>query len=144
MLSTQEYLISWGVYLLSVLGLMVVWWRMSFWLRPPALRNVVRLSAAIALLTPYPVPGQEAFLAPALMMTFLEGLFFEAYGFKHAGIPLLMAVLIANIIYLVADLGWQMVKRKRQPVREEGVHQSTGAEPRDNESLVERKTPTLS
>lgn len=139
MSSSQEYLFSWGMYLLSVLGLMIVWWRMTGWVRPPVLRNILRVSALVALLTPYPVPDQESFLAPALMMTFLEGLFYEAYGFARAGIPLILAVIIANIVYLVIDLGWQMFRRKRA-AGEDGPAPGS----HDEESAQERKTPTLS
>lgn len=153
MLSTQEYLLSWGLYLLGALGLMVVWWRMTGWLRPPALRNVLRISAAVALVMPYPVPGQEAFLAPALMMTFLEGLFFEEYGFSHAGIPLILAVVIANIVYLLADLVWQLYRRKHGAASaddnsrggEQGDSSAADQQnSREKDSVQERKTPTIS
>lgn len=140
MLSTEEYLLSWGMYLLSVLGLMIVWWHMSSWVRPPVLRNVLRITALVALVTPYPVPGQESFLAPAFMMTFLEGLFFEAYGFAHAGIPLILAVVIANIVYLMADLIWQMFRRRRPGDGED----SPETQSPKHEPTSERKTPTLS
>jgi hypothetical protein len=113
MLSTQEYLLSWGMYLLGTVGVMVVWWRMTARLRPPVLRNIFRVSVVAALLMPYPVPNQEAFLAPALMMTFLEGFFFEEYGFGHAGKPLILAVVMLNGLYLVMDLLWQTIRRGR-------------------------------
>jgi hypothetical protein len=121
MLSTQEYLLSWGLYLLGTLGLMVVWWRMTRPIGISTLRNMLRLSALVALLMPYPVPGQESFLAPALMMTFIEGLFFEEQGFAHAGVPLLIALALANALYLIIDLSWQFLRRKREPAGEEPV-----------------------
>ncbi|MCW8196652.1 hypothetical protein F6455_17810 [Proteobacteria bacterium 005FR1] len=124
MLSTHEYLLSWGMYLLGTLGLMVVWWRMTRRIPVPTVRNMLLVSALVALVMPYPVPGQESFLAPALMMTFIEGLFFEDQGFAHAGIPLLIALALANTVYLICDLTWQFLRRKREP---------TGDEPLGNE-----------
>ncbi|MEX1031953.1 MAG: hypothetical protein WDZ30_01205 [Cellvibrionaceae bacterium] len=118
MLSTQEYLFGWGMYVLSSVGLMVVWWRITYKLRPLVLRNVLRLSAAVALLVPYPVPGQETFLAPAWVMSFIEGLFYEEYGFSHAGMPLLLAIVLVNILYLVVDIVWQPFWRKRQAAKQ--------------------------
>lgn len=141
------------MYLLSSLGLIIVWWRMTSWLRPAALRNVLRISAAVALVMPYPVPDQESFLAPALMMTFLEGLFFEDYGFGHAGIPLVLAVVIANILYLLADLLWQPYRRRRLASKGEGVHSgeprgssqaNRRAAEKEESGPRQRKTPTLS
>lgn len=117
MLSAQEYLVSWGMYLLGAVGLMVVWWRMTSRIRPAVLRNLLRVSAVAALFMPYPVPEQEAFLAPAFMMTFVEGLFMENYGFSHAGTPLLVVILMANALYLVLDLSLQLWRRRRQTDR---------------------------
>lgn len=122
MISSQEYLVSWGLYLLGVLGLMIVWWVMTQRIRLGWLRNMLRITVLVALLMPYPVPEQEAFLAPALMMTFVEGLFFEKYGFAHAGIPLVLAIVLANILYLVVDLSWQALRRKRGASEENTSH----------------------
>lgn len=117
MFATHEYLVSWGMYLLAAVGLMVVWWRMTSRVRPPVLRHVLRVSAAAALFMPYPVPGQEAYLAPALMATFVEGLFMEDYGFKHTGMPLLLVIFMANIVYLLVDLALLPWRRKRAESR---------------------------
>lgn len=138
MFSTAEYLSNWGLYLLSAVGLMVVWWRLTGYLRIPVLRNMLRLSAAVALVLPYPVPEQEAFLAPAIMMTFLEGLFFEDYGFAHAGIPLLLAVVLANVLYLIVDLLLHIFRRKS------GNDSKPAQAVKRDQPAEERKTPTLS
>lgn len=137
MFSTQEYLTTWAAYLLSSAGLMVVWWYMTKLLPFAVLRNMLRVSVAVALVMPYPVPGQEGFLAPATMMTFLEGLFFEDYGFSHAGIPLLIAVVAANVIYLIVDLSLYALrgKPKAAPAK---------APVKESEKDNGRKTPTLS
>lgn len=138
MFSTEEYLTTWTIYLLSAAGLMVVWWFLTGLLRISVLRNMLRVSAAVALIMPYPVPEQEAFLAPAVMMTFLEGLFFEDHGFSHAGLPLLIAVVLANVAYLIIDLLLQLFRRKPADGPKQ-AKQSNKAE-----ASSERKTPTLS
>ncbi|MGQ9426669.1 hypothetical protein ACXYTJ_12585 [Gilvimarinus sp. F26214L] len=135
MMSSQEYLLSWGLYLLGCLGLMLVWWKMTGWVRIPLVRNILRISALATLLMPYPVPGQESFLAPALMMTFVEGLFYEDLGFSHAGIPLLITIVLANIIYLIVDLATQPFRRKRDS--------KAGEASAGQGDSSERKTPTL-
>lgn len=138
MFSTEEYLTTWAVYLLSAAGLMVVWWYLTGFLRIGVLRNMLRVSAAVALIMPYPVPEQEAFLAPAIMMTFLEGLFFEDYGFSHAGIPLLIIVVLANVIYLIIDLLLHLVRGK--PAEK----QQASKRDKSDEPPQQRKAPTLS
>lgn len=139
MFSTEEYLTTWAIYLLSAAGLMVVWWYLTALLRISVLRNMLRVSAAVALIMPYPVPEQEVFLAPAIMMTFLEGLFFEDHGFSHAGIPLLAVVVLANVVYLIIDLLLQFL-RPKPPTQPRQKNPSE----KDGESSELRKTPTLS
>jgi hypothetical protein len=119
MLSIHEYMLSWGMYLLGALGLVVVWWRITAYVRISTIRNMLRLSVMVAVLMPYPVPEQETYVAPALMMTFIEGLFFEDYGFSHAGMPLLLALVLANVLYLITDLLWHAFRRKRETVAQE-------------------------
>jgi len=105
-------------------GLMIVWWLMTRRIRWSWLRNMLRVTALVALLMPYPVPGQEGFLAPALMNTFVEGLFYEEYGFANAGVPLLLAIVIANIIYLIVDLAWQAWRRRHKGHEAQAVSES--------------------
>lgn len=140
MFSTAEYLTTWTVYLLSAAGLMVVWWFMTRLLPIAILRNMLRVSAAVALIMPYPVPEQEAFFAPAVMMTFLEGLFYEDLGFSHAGMPLLIAVVLANVIYLIIDLTLSALRGGK---RGDAATKSAASGKPDQQS-AERKTPTIS
>lgn len=140
MFSTEEYLTTWAIYLLSAAGLMVVWWYMTKLLPIAIVRNMLRVSAAVALVMPYPVPEQEAFLAPAVMMTFLEGLFFEEQGFSHAGIPLLIAVVLANVVYLIIDLTLSALRGGKGEKAE--ITPAASAKP--DQQTKERKTPTIS
>ena len=48
----DNYLIAWGVYLLSALGLLLVFWRMTIKLPPPKFRIALRTLAVVVFFTP--------------------------------------------------------------------------------------------
>lgn len=68
MLEQNEYLVTWGVYILAVLGVMLVWWAMTrplpwLWLKQP-----LRLLLTAILLVPAPVAVDRPELAPAFFV----------------------------------------------------------------------------
>ena len=77
MIDLPSYLIAWFVYLLSSVGLMIVFWRFTRNLKWRRTRRVMRIVLAVSLLTPMNVAATGLWLAPAFLVAayaFGEGL----------------------------------------------------------------------
>jgi|GEM_PF-756046 len=112
MFTVEQYVIGWSVYLLAVIGLLAVFWRMTRIIRWFYPRQVLRLIAAAFLLTPYSINEASEYLAPAWLMAGLEMVFSGLDGFERAGRPTITAALIALIVYLVMAVGVYVYRRK--------------------------------
>jgi len=100
MFSAEEYLLSWSIYLSAAIGLIMVFWRLTrdmvSWLY---VRQLLRLSIAILLLTPYFVDESGDYLAPAWAMAGLDMLFSGVTAFWRAGGPLLIIWCTTVLLY---------------------------------------------
>ncbi|MGI1677530.1 MAG: hypothetical protein K6L75_02275 [Cellvibrionaceae bacterium] len=114
MFSSDEYLWGWVLYALASIGLMVVWWFMTRWISFQVIRNTLRVIVAAALLMPYPVDSESSFLAPAIIITFVEGLFVRGGTYDRAGIPLLIAIIGAAAFYAIVSILWNIFWEKRK------------------------------
>lgn len=113
MFSSDEYFWGWVLYAMASLGLLVVWWFMTRWIPQQIIRNTLRVIVAAALLMPFPVEEGSAFLAPAIIMTFVEGLFVRGGSFDRAGIPLAIAIGCAAMFYIGISILWHIFLEKR-------------------------------
>ncbi len=68
MIDLPSYLIAWFVYLLSSVGLMIVFWRFTRNLKWRRTRRVMRIVLAVSLLTPMNVATTGLWLAPAFLV----------------------------------------------------------------------------
>lgn len=115
-MSTYSYLIAWLWYLAAVIGLMVVWWRMTRRL-PPFWRDLSRALPTFWALMPWSVASGHGSLAPVWLVTLFEGLLRENGDVKRAGVGLLLATLIAVVVTAVE--AWRRrAERAPEPVRE--------------------------
>lgn len=64
----STYLIGWCAYLVSALGLMVVFWRITAGLQNKAVQAPLRALAAVVLLTPINIVESDLWLAPAYLV----------------------------------------------------------------------------
>ncbi len=119
MLTAEDYVTTWIMYLIGAIGLLVVWWFITRKIRIKLLRDILRLSAATLLLVPFPVLHQEQFWAPALGMSLLEAVFGQSQGFSRAGIPVLIILFFVIGFYLLADTLWQRYRRKHLTAKAE-------------------------
>jgi hypothetical protein len=119
MLTAEDYATSWIMYLIGAAGLLVVWWFITRKIPIKLLRDLLRLSAAILLLVPFPVLNQEQFWAPALGMSLLEAVFGQSQGFSRAGIPVLIIWVFVIAFYLLVDTLWQRYRQRRQAAKQE-------------------------
>lgn len=113
MLTMTEYIVSWLIYLVGVLGAIVVWWMITRKIPYLLLRNILRFNAAVILLVPYPILGYEQLMAPAFIMSLLEWLFSDV-GFLRSGTVVIVAVLVVNVSYLVLALLWRLLVVRRR------------------------------
>ena len=113
MMSSENYLLGWLVYLCGAVGLLVCWWHVTR--RVPQLqwRLFLRLLVAVLLLTPYNAGPELSEWAPALVMTLLEGIFHGPEAMLRAGVPVLVALLCAVLIAALGQLGWQRWQQYR-------------------------------
>ena len=115
MFSTSSYLTAWAVYLLGSAGLVAVVWHLTRSLRWAPLRLALRLSTALLLLVPHPADPAQDYLAPALIISLLEGIFEGGEAMARAGLPLLITWLGALIVALVLQaLASYLYRRRRQ------------------------------
>lgn len=113
LLTVKGHFLAWVYYLIGAVGLMAVWWFLTRKISHMLTRNMVRLVVAVILIMPYPVLPDQSFLAPAVIMSALEGLFVDGGDFARAGVPLVIAILVALLLYILLDLIWRYGLRKR-------------------------------
>ena len=105
MFSFEEYLWGWGIYLLSAIALLVVFWRLTKAIPWFYFKQCLRLISATLLLTPAIIEDTTYFWSPAWVQGFLQLVFAGTEGFMPIGRHLLIAVCAVLIIYLVILIG---------------------------------------
>lgn len=105
-MTEQDYLLAWGVYAVSALGCLLVWFQMTGWIWR-WLREPLRVLVAVLLLTPTIVdPGKDLF-APAIAITALDILFKVGNNAWRAVADLAIYGLIAFAVWLAfVGLRW--------------------------------------
>lgn len=113
MLDHSEYTIAWVVYMLSAIGLIAVWWRITRPLPWKSLQQLLRVLVAAPLLMPAPVAQGSADWAPALFVLLFDMTLVEGTNPQWA-LPFILYALILGLLVLVADglfRNWQNKKR---------------------------------
>jgi hypothetical protein len=110
MLEFQEYASGWLIYLLSVMGLLIVTWRLFRaipWVYP---RSIIFLTVLVLLVTP--ILGDNGYWSPAWIVGSLEFLF----GGLDSVLPVLRIMLIVwlstILLYTVIKLLFFRGKKK--------------------------------
>lgn len=114
MVTESEYINGWLLYLGGALGAMVVWWYMTRNIPNKILRDLLRLTVLVVAVTPFSVGEDIPFLAPAAMITMVEGFLMEESDFARGGVPILIALAISYLVYFIAYALWQRYWVKRQ------------------------------
>ncbi len=111
MLTDNEYLIAWSLYLVSVIGLGAVWWRITRPLPVRWLQNLLRVLYFALLVTPAVVVEDNATrMAPAAMIWILETTLVEEGNIARVYAPLLLAAIAGAVI----ALGEALLNRRRR------------------------------
>jgi hypothetical protein len=106
MFSFEEYIIGWAVYLLAVLGILAVFWRMTRAIPWFYVKQSLRLIVATLFLVPTFVEKQITtasmeYLAPAWVKGVLQLVFSSPEKALPVGKMLLICILGAYIFYLL-------------------------------------------
>lgn len=135
MFSSSEYVMAWMAYLVGSVGMMIVVWYLTRKITFSALRHLLQLVAAILMVTPYYADPQQPYLAPALIMALLEGIFEGPEAMWRAGIPLLATLFCGIVLLVIIELLWRKFCRKREQMqrldqeRQDLIAESKGAAP---------------
>lgn len=96
--------LAWLAYSIGALGLVLVTWRITRIFRQEW-RHLLMVSVAVLLLTPAGMEvGEEMYMAPALFVLVLDGLFATFGNASRAGLLLLGVWLVALVLSLVYQL----------------------------------------
>ncbi len=101
-MTPENYHLAWIYYLLSVVGIMLVWFRMTRGIKLQPVRGGLRVLAAALLLFPFSVGEGYFQLAPGILMVILETAFEGTEAFNRVGdsmTQVVSAALIASLLY---------------------------------------------
>lgn len=101
MLTHEEYLMAWGVYLLAASGLFFAFWQMTRSLPWLFLKRVIRVSVMVVLFMPWFSYSEQDYLAPAYLITAFEALAQGSELWVRAGVPLLSALSFAFVLTII-------------------------------------------
>lgn len=114
MLEQNEYLVTWSVYILAVLGVMLVWWAMTrplpwLWLKQP-----LRLLLTAVLLVPAPVAVDRPELAPAFFVYLFDLFVLEDGDPGRAAVYLVYGLGLGVVVVLIDAAIRSLFRRSRR------------------------------
>ena len=112
MLTDNEYMMAWGLYLVAVVGLGAVWWRITRPISVRWLQNCFRVVYFSLLVTPCLVVADTPRMAPAFMIWILESTIVESENVARVYVPLTLTVVIG----LVLAFGEALFQRRKKPI----------------------------
>jgi|GEM_PF-829027 len=113
MASAGGYTLAWLLYLLGAAGCLWVVWFWTRRLQPMVWRHLLRLISATLILTPFTADPEQSYLAPAWIISVLEGIFEGVETMGRAGVPLLLALVGTVLLWLILEFCWHLVCKKR-------------------------------
>ncbi|MFK7733346.1 MAG: hypothetical protein AB8B48_17130 [Pseudomonadales bacterium] len=109
--ASNDYMLMWLLYLLGVVGLLIVAWRLTrSW--PRWLSISLRFIGACLLLVPALVDSERGLYAPALVVGPFEWLSKSPEHAEPAVSALIMWTGIALVVIVIAQLGSYFLRRK--------------------------------
>ncbi len=101
MLTHEEYLMAWGVYLLAANGLFFAFWQVTHALPWLFLKRVMRVSMMVVLFMPWFSYSEQDYLAPAYLIAAFEALAQGSEFWVRAGVPLLSVLSFAFVLTII-------------------------------------------
>jgi hypothetical protein len=112
---TYNYWVIWAVYLIAAALFYRIYWRLTGFRRRLWLSYSLRALMAALILTPWYANTQGDSLAPALMVTTLDAITVGVDAASRALVPLLVALLLAEIVASILWLGRKKRKKAAKP-----------------------------
>lgn len=116
MLDYTEYTIVWCLYLLAMVGLLVVWWRITRpipWTTP---KQLLRVLLAAPLLIPAPVAVGTSDWAPAIFVLLFDMTLVDESAPLRA-LPFLIYALILGLLLFAADALFRYWRDKKASIQ---------------------------
>lgn len=113
MFTSNDYLYGWLAYIAAGLAFFACWWYLTRKIRIPEVRAVLRVGAIVTMFVPWYVAPDSDYLAPAVLMAGMEGIFDGPGQFWRAGGPLLAALGIAIASTLAYVITRRVMSRKK-------------------------------
>ena len=107
MLTHEEYLMAWSVYLLAASGLFFGFWQITRSLPWMFIKNVIRVSVIVFLFMPWFSYSDQEYLAPAFLIAAFEGLGQGSELWKRAGMPLIFALSGAFVLTIIFSIAFK-------------------------------------
>jgi membrane protease YdiL (CAAX protease family) len=89
-----NYLFAWGLYLLSSVGVCVVFWRCTRWIKFNGLRRFLRATLVVVLFTPVVVSADKDWMAPAFLVGIYEYVLGNVELAQQAGYAMLIGIVV--------------------------------------------------
>lgn len=109
MFTTEDYLYGWLLYILGGSVFFACWWYLTRKIKTIEIRAILRVGCLVVMFTPWYASPDMDYLAPAVIIAAIEGIFDG--NFWRAGAPLLTALAIgiaAALIYSITRrLAWR-------------------------------------
>lgn len=113
MFTFEEYFIGWLVYFAFIIGVLAVFWWLTKAIPWINVKNALRVMVSAVFLVPVRVPETDALWAPAWIVGALELIFSGVEAFIPIGQTLLIAAVLALLIYCVLYSLWWYLRSKR-------------------------------
>lgn len=115
MFTSDDYLYGWLLYISGGLVFMGCWWWLTAKIRFADIRLLLRVIAGVIMFVPWYVSPDMDYLAPAIIMVGMEGLFEGPGAFWRAGTPLLVVLALAVVACLIYSLVRFLLRRRSKP-----------------------------
>ncbi len=89
-----NYLLAWGLYLFSSVGMCLVFWRCTRWIGFNGLRRFLRAALVVVLFTPVVVSAEKDWMAPAFLVGIYEYVLGNYELAEKAGFAMLIGIVV--------------------------------------------------
>ena len=103
-MEVSSYLMAWSAYLLSAVGLVFVFWRMTKNLKFRRTRRSLRSLVAVILFTPINIIEDSIWLAPAYLVGAYDWVLGKAENALEAGIYIAVAYILMMFLIMLESV----------------------------------------
>lgn len=89
-----NYLLAWGAYLLSSVGVCFIFWRCTRWIGFNGLRRFLRAALVVGLFTPVIIVPEKDWMAPAYLVAIYESALGHEELAQKAGLSMLIGIVV--------------------------------------------------